>query len=125
MTTMREVDEITARVRKGASLFDAKIGPRWIDNVNLDTLNVGDSSCCPGAQATRRDFGMGMLFLGLVPDSWSPLTRDPNNAIAEHGFLWKHSDGDPRVNDEVASLNAAWRIEIRARRAIRAMPVPC
>lgn len=43
-------DELEGKVSEGFEFLNARYGEEWVDGINLETLDIGNSSLCVGAQ---------------------------------------------------------------------------
>lgn len=121
---MSEID-YAARVQRGAALLDEK-WPTWAQDIDLDTLDVGNGTCCVTAQCylasldpDDRDYG--------DEDNWKggmellALTDGECGTYVAHGFNGEYGrDEDGDVTDvpksTFAILNRLWRDLIIQRR---------
>ncbi|MGW2513634.1 hypothetical protein ACWC0A_30420 [Streptomyces scopuliridis] len=93
-----------ARVLKGAALLDEK-KPGWVDQIDLETLDVQSSSRCVTAQLSgHHDFTVGRAQLGLSIDTY-----------ASYGF--NAPSEEPRRRTAYVTLNQLWRDLITERRS--------
>ncbi|MGW6602877.1 hypothetical protein [Streptomyces sp. NPDC055036] len=114
-----------ARVLKGAALLGEK-KPGWLDQIDLDTLDIQDDECCVTAQLSgESDWCTGLHQLGL--------TEGDTGTYVAHGFNAESDDapeayglveGDTRAAYEAqqaayATLNTLWRDLITERRSIQ------
>jgi hypothetical protein len=118
--------EVPEQVRAGAAFLDEVIGPEWIEQVNLDTLDLESGCRCVAAQIVNQFEGgynnaweYAMYEWGVVtPDGLdeSITTIDLDRARAL-GFLGPTHSGNPPTWQ---ALELGWRDLIAARIIARA-----
>lgn len=107
---MSENIDYAARVQRGAALLDEK-WPTWVQDIDLDALDIGSSDRCVTAQYAGQvhghaDFVTGMDKLGLSIGSY-----------ADHGF-----NIAPTETTGFPTLTALWRDLITERRSAAQPP---
>jgi hypothetical protein len=70
-------DELEGRVSDGFEFINSKYEPDWVGRIDLETLDVGNSSLCVGAQleGSYREFQLehnlyGQQSVGMGLDMW-------------------------------------------------------
>lgn len=98
----------TWRVRRGIKLLDYYLDrDRWLDRIDVDTLNVAQGTNCPLAQATGEHFSYASYHLGFDEGS-----RVDDLRLALLGFM--NLPGEPW-----GRLTATWKREVTALRRER------
>lgn len=102
---MSEEIDYAARVQRGIALMDVK-WPEWATEIDLEKLDISDSSQCVTAQYAGQkfgdyDFAEGMAQLDLTPGEYE-----------QHGFTGPIGDWG-----SFAALSGLWKAEIERRRA--------
>lgn len=110
---MSEID-YAARVQRGAALLDEK-WPTWAQDIDLDTLDVGDGERCVTAQ-----FYLSTSQENEYDENWTFGRRAlglNDKEYADHGFNgteWMEGNSVPEST--FATLNRLWRDLIIQRR---------
>lgn len=109
---MSEDIDYAARVARGIALMDEK-WPGWATEIDLETLNIADGSCCVTAQYAKHREGRSSYMLGqdLLGLSDSAYEAHGFNAEGQSTRVLPCSDGD------YDTLNGLWKAEIERRRA--------
>jgi hypothetical protein len=119
---MSEEIDYAARVQRGIALMDEK-WPDWATEIDLDTLDIGESDRCVTAQydafmqkAEDREHVSGWYFEGM-----KRLGIGDNETYAAHGFNGDYVFEDGEINGVTPgafdALNGLWKAEIERRRA--------
>lgn len=111
---MSEPWEFQPRVDKGCKLLDERLGPEWVEKIDLDQLNLQSNCDCILGQTS---FGVGgkpysyqsaaeILFPPIIP-----LDSLDHDSIEAHGFvLYENLPWD------YLALTECWRQTILSRR---------
>ena len=106
-------DTIEVRVGRGFALLTEKLGPGWIHDVNLETLDITlPCQCVLGQIGHYEDVAHG---LGLHPHRCQL-----SNSVVAYGFDWFGPGATAQV---MAKLTAEWKRQILAARALDAVQI--
>lgn len=117
---MIEID-YAARVAKGAALLDEQ-RPGWVDEIDLDTLDIRSTSDCVTAQLSGvADYLTGMRDLGLTPGNEGTYVALGFNTESYHPAEELPEEPPEGYDQEEAYdiLNGLWRELITTRREAR------
>jgi hypothetical protein len=125
--------DYAARVTAGVTLLDSKIPGWWKTDheypIDLDTLDVGDGSCCVSAQLSGSrnfytSFVDGRIALGLTDGNDGTYTMHGFSAEASSYMIHTHEDRLPHIDENYdddaafALLTTLWANIIRVRRGL-------
>lgn len=100
-------EELLLKIMQGIRTLEREHGPGWVDQINLDTLQLASIDRCV----------LGQVY-GEYTKGCRALGQEGQHAAAELGFtLPLGDDGVPPYGWQ--ELNNAWREQIQALKALR------
>lgn len=102
--------EFQPMVDKGCKLLDERLGPEWVEKIDLRQLQLASNCDCVLGQLSIDVCGVAHSY----EDACIGLFREiSDDSVVEHGFLLA-SDDNPR---DYEPLTKCWTLAISARRA--------
>lgn len=110
---MTEAWEFQPRVDKGFKLLDERLGPEWVEKIDLRTLALQSNCSCVLAQLAIDLGSQVQSFGGVVGPLFGVSPFEGNDLAVDYGFVLP--DGDNPKDYE--ALTKSWTRTISARRA--------
>ena len=108
---MKSSWEFQPRVDKGCKLLDERLGPEWVEKIDLEILNLEFGCACVLGQLCIDIVGGGHTY-GLAAQALFPNRAFvDNDAAEEHGFILQDTPHD------YPALTECWTRTIARRRA--------